>query len=391
MTRAETADRQSQPLPRECAPFLDFVQTLRRHGFSVAPDQTVSFLEAVVLLGPKSMEHIRRAAIATLAPPIDRQDDFNALFRAVFFAEAPVAAVHNQDEEKTFVKDGGGAEPAGEPLLKLDKGGAHASAVERLSARAFDTTESALPAFQRQLPDALPRRRAFRHLRTRSKGVVDLRRSFRDIVQTDGDLAVLHLRRRKEIARRLLMIIDISGSMREHTDEHLALAHAAVQAATGTEVFTIGTRLSRITAALRSRNRALALERAAASVDDWDGGTRIGTALKAFLAVPRFVALSRGSLVVLASDGLERGDHADFESAIRRLAALAHRLSLATPLAGDPRFRPETAALASILPWLDDLVDGSSCTALSRFILSIGRPAPKAAILWKEKAHATGH
>ncbi|MDZ5699810.1 VWA domain-containing protein [Chelativorans sp. M5D2P16] len=394
MRHAASADRRTQPLPRlprECAPFLDFVQALRRHGFAVAPDQTVSFLAAVALLGPKSMEHIRRAAIATLAPPLDRQSTFDALFRAVFFGEARVAAVQNEEEEEILVKDQGGAEAVGEILLQREKGGAHASAAERLSTRAFDNRERSLRAFQRQLPDALPRRRTFRHLRTRSKGMIDLRRSFRDIVHADGDLASPRLRRRKEIARRLLLIIDISGSMREHTDGLLELAHAAVQAAPGTEVFTIGTRLSRITTALRSRDRAQALERAAVSVDDWDGGTRIGPSLKAFLAVPRFVALARGSLVVLASDGLERGGHAEFESAVRRLSALANRLSLATPLAGDPRFRPETAALASILPWLDDLVDGSSGEALARFILSLGRQAPRAAVLRKEEAHAARH
>src|SRR5690606_22229107 len=141
----------------------------------------------------------------------------------------------------------------------------------------------------------------------------------------------------------LLLIVDISGSMREHTDGLLALAHAAVQAAPRTEVFTIGTRLSRITPSLRVRDRTLALARAAAAVDDWNGGTRIGPTLQAFLGVSRFVALARGAVIVIASDGLERGDHADFESAMRRLAALAHRLSLATPLASDPRFRPETA------------------------------------------------
>lgn len=394
MRQTGMADRPTQALPRlprECAPFLDFVQALRRHDFAVAPDQTVSFLAAVALLGPKSMEHIRRAAIATLAPPIDRQGTFDALFRAVFFAEARMAGVQNEEEEEIVVKDQGGAEIAVETFLEQEKSGAHASAAERLSTRAFDTVENSLRAFQRRLADALPRRRTFRHLRTRSNGAIDLRRSFRDIVHADGDLAVPRLRRRQEIARRLLLIIDISGSMREHTDELLVLAHAAVQAAPSTEVFTIGTRLSRVTTALRSRNRAHALKRAADSVDDWGGGTRIGPTLKAFLAVPRFVALARGSLVVLASDGLERGDHADFESAARRLSALANRLSLATPLAGDPRFRPETAALASALPWLDDLVDGSSDEALARFILSLGRPAPKAAIVWKEKVHAARH
>jgi uncharacterized protein with von Willebrand factor type A (vWA) domain len=382
------AESASLAAPRECAPFLTFVESLRRHGFAVAPDQTESFLAAVALLGPRSMEHIRRAAIATLAPPVDRRGAFDALFQMVFFGEAHVFAAQKNDDEETIVKDGGDVETSGETLLQQEKGGAHASAIERLSTRGFDKSGDGLKDFQRRLPDALPRRRAFRHLRARTSGAIDLRRSLRDIVRTDGDLAAPRLRRRQEIARRLVLIIDISGSMREHTDDLLALAHATVQAAPRVDVFTIGTRLSRITPALRIRDREQALLRVAATVDDWNGGTRIGPALKAFLAVPRFVALTRGALVTIASDGLERGGHADFEEALRRLSSLACRLSLATPLAGDPRFRPETAALASVLPWLDDLVDGSSNHALTRFILSLDRPAPSAAVVWKEKAHA---
>lgn len=378
-------------LPRACAPFLDFVFVLRRNGFPVSPDQTESFLAAVTLLGPKSMEHIRRAAIATLAPSIDRMGAFDALFRAVFHGETKVAAAASEDEEETVVKDRGGAETAGDVPLQQEKGGAHASAIERLAARDFEVSDDMLKSFRRQLPDALPRRRAFRHLTARSRGAVDLRRSMRDIVRADGDLAIPRLRRRQEIARRLVLVIDISGSMRAHTDDLLALAHAACQSAPRAEVFTIGTRLTRITPALRLRDRDQALARAAGSVDDWNGGTRIGPALKAFLAVPRFAALSRGALVVIASDGLERGGHADFKAAMRRLSGLAHRLSLATPLAGDPRFRPETAALAAVLPWLDDLVDGSSAATIADFLLTLDRPARKAPVVWKEKAHAAGH
>lgn len=375
--------------PRECAPFLDFVHILRANGFAVSPDQTESFLAAVALLGPRSMEHIRRAAIATLAPTIERTGAFDALFRAVFFGEAKVATGAGEDEEETVVKDGSGG-TGGEVLLRREKGGAHASAIERLAAREFAEADDGLKKFRRRLPEALPRRRAFRHLAARS-GAVDLRRSLRDIVRADGDPAAPRLRRRQEIARRIVLIIDISGSMRDHTDGLLALAHVLGQAAPRAETFTIGTRLTRITPALRPRDRGLALARTAATVDDWSGGTRIGPALQAFLAVPRFAALARGALVVIASDGLERGDHRDFEGAIRRLAGLAHRLSLATPLAGDARFRPETAAIAAVLPWLDDLVDGSSAGAVADFILTLNRPAPRASTAWKEKAHAARH
>lgn len=206
MRQAGPIDRQDWPvrgLPRECAPFLDFVRTLRGHGFSIGPDQTESFLAAVALLGPKSMEHIRHAAVATLAPPIDRRGTFDALFRAVFFGEARVTATQDGDEKETVVKDSGGIATVGEALFRQEKGGAHASALERLARHDFDSAEDSLKAFQRHLPDALPRRRTFRHLRTRAKGAVDLRRSLRDIVRDDGDLATPRLRMRQEIARRL--------------------------------------------------------------------------------------------------------------------------------------------------------------------------------------------
>jgi uncharacterized protein with von Willebrand factor type A (vWA) domain len=185
------------------------------------------------------------------------------------------------------------------------------------------------------------------------------------------------------VPRKLLLLIDVSGSMKLHTADYLKLAHAAVQGADRAEIFTFGTRLTRITTALRIRDRDQAMARAAAQVDDWDGGTRMGPTLLAFLSVPRFSAFARGAAVVILSDALERGDHAELELAMRRLSARAFRLSLATPLAGDPRFRPATAALSAILPVIDDLVDGSSLAGLTDFILSLARPAPSAETTWK--------
>jgi uncharacterized protein with von Willebrand factor type A (vWA) domain len=389
--RESSASEALDILPPECAPFLDFAHALRRHGFAVSPGQTEAFLAAIALLGPGGMEHIRRAAIATLAPPIDRMDAFEALFRAVFFGEVRAAALQESPEDETVVNDRGGNEPQGETSLDQDQGGAKASTIERLSARDFDPADIELGSFRRALADALPRRHSFRQLRVHSNGAIDLRRSLRDIVRADGDLAAPRLRRRQEVVRRPLIFVDISGSMSAHTDELLELAHATVQAIPRTEIFTIGTRLSRITTALRAQDKTVALSRAAAAVDDWSGGTRIGPALKAFLAIPRFAAMARGALVVIASDGLERGGHAEFESAMRRLSQLSYRLSLATPLADDVRFRPETAALAAVLPWLDALVDGSSAQAIARFMLTLDQPAPRASVVWKEKTNAVSH
>lgn len=369
-------------LPRAAEPFLNFGRLLRRYGFPVAPEQVASFMQAVTLLGPRSMSDIREAALATLAPAPDRRAEFEAHFHSYFYGDDAVV-VEGESDEETRVKDDGGTrvEQGGE--LRQEKGGELSSATEQLSARDFRHDEDRLADFRRALASALPMRRSFRTVRTPSRGSLDLRRSLRAIVRADGDVPSPLLRRRQSLPRKLLMLIDISGSMKLHTADYLKLAHAVVQSTDKAEIFTFGTRLTRITPSLRIRDRAMALERAAGQVDDWDGGTRIGPALLAFLSVPRFSAFARGAAIVILSDALERGDHAEMETAMRRLGARAFRLSLATPLAGDPRFAPRTAALRAILPALDDLVDGSSIAGLTEFILSLARPAPAAETIWR--------
>jgi len=369
-------------LPRAAAPFVAFGRLLRRFGFAVAGEQVVAFLQSVTLLGPRSMEDIWQAALATLAPPPDRRGEFEALFRTHFHGDT--GTVIEGDDDETHVKDDSGQrDEQGLADIRRQESGEASSAREQLGRRDFDGERATLAALRRDLPAALPRRRSLRQVSTHARGSLDLRRALRAIVRADGDVPDPPLRRRPFVPRRLLILIDISGSMKLHTDDHLRVAHAAVQAGTQVEVFTLGTRLTRITRALRIADQDQALARAASLVDDWDGGTRIGPTLLAFLAVPRFSAFARGAAVLLLSDGLERGDPSEMETAMRRLSARATRLSLCTPLAADPRFRPRTAALQAVLPWLDDLVDGSSIAAIGDFMLSLARPAPSAEALWK--------
>ncbi|CAN7521563.1 vWA domain-containing protein [Mesorhizobium sp. LjNodule214] len=361
---------------------LGFGRLLRHCGFAIAPEQISSFMQAVTLLGPRSMADIREAALATLAPSPDRRAEFEAHFRSYFYGDVR-PSIDGENDEETRIKDDRGMREKENQTALQEKGGELSSEIEQLSSRDFQRDSDSLALFRRKLASALPARRSFRTVRTRSRGTLDLRRSLSEIVSADGDIPSPLLRRRQTVPRKLLLLIDVSGSMKLHTADYLKLAHAAVQGAGRAEIFTFGTRLTRITGALRIRDRDQALARAAAQVDDWDGGTRMGPTLLAFLSVPRFSAFARGAAVVILSDALERGDHADLETAMRRLSARAFRLSLATPLAGDARFRPATAALRAILPVLDDLVDGSSVKNLTNFILSLARPAPTAAAIWK--------
>ena len=196
---------------------------------------------------------------------------------------------------------------------------------------------------------------------------------FRDAMRHAGEFIRLRRRKRDQRQRRIVLLIDVSGSMKERTQAHLAFAHALVRAADTVEVFTIGTRLTRITRALRLRNREQALATASLLVADWDGGTRIGEALDAFLAIPRFSALARGAALVVLSDGLERGDPATMADAVARFSRLAWRIVWLTPLAADPGFEPRTAGLAAARPFLDELGNGGSIESICAHVLDLAQ------------------
>ena len=253
--------------------------------------------------------------------------------------------------------------------------GQSATAVEMLGERRFqaDNAIERLRRFAREAPERLPRRRGLRRRRTRRGDVVDLSRALRAAVRHGGDTPVLPWLGRRLRQRRILLLIDVSGSMKEQTETALRFAHALCRAAERMEGFTLGTRLTRITGALRLRNPEAALARASDLVPDFDGGTRIGDALAAFLAVPRFAGFARGAVVLVLSDGLERGGPDTMTGAVSRLSRLAWRVSWLTPLAADPEFRPETTALSAVTPYLDDLGDGASVDALCRHMLAIAR------------------
>jgi hypothetical protein len=361
------------PLPRPLRPLVDFASFLRSFGFGIAPEQTQAFVAAVGLLGPRGMGDIRAAAHATFAPPPERHAEFEALFRIFFYDEATDPRSMAESGE-TRIKDDRPAQIDRLPAEKFNEGGQAATGTEILGTRSFAGAASDdLRRLARHLPACLPRRRAFRWKKARSGAAIDLRRSLRTALHHDGDVPKPALRRRSSKPRNILLLIDVSGSMKAHTRDYLRVAHVLTQRAERVETFTFGTRLTRITRALALTQRERALHEAALGVEDWDGGTRIGEALMAFLGVPRFAAHARGALTIVLSDGLERADPSLMVEAVRRLARLSWRFAWLTPLAADPRFRPETAALRAILPWLDDLGDAGSPQGIAKYILGLGR------------------
>lgn len=364
-------------LPRASQVFVDFAALLRAHGFAVSPDQTMDFISAVGLLGPRSIEDIRRAALSTLAVRHERQLEFDALFRGFFLGQTVAAAASTDEDEEVSAHEETGQEvevPEGDEPSEV---GAEATSAEILQRRGVRETgaEDHLQRLIRLGPSRLPLRLSYRRVRARRGQRLDLRRMLRRAVQRDGEATALSFLRRKTRQRRVVLLIDVSGSMKEQTDQSLQFAHALSTISERFEAFTFGTRLTRITAALSVRNRQQALQRAGRLIADFDGGTRIGEALQAFLGVPRYAGFMRGAVVLILSDGLERGSPNAMIDAVWRISRIAWRIDWLTPLAADGGYEPKTAALATILPYLDSLSDGSRTDALCDHVLKLTRTA----------------
>lgn len=361
------------PLPRATRPFVQFSQILRSHGFAVSPEQTVSYIEAIGLLGPRHIFDIRSAGLAMLAIPRERQGEYDALFRAFFMGQTIAAPTSSEDGDELEAHE----EQAGEREVELaddeQEAGGEASQTEALLQRSFSPADDdqILRQFTRHAADAFPRRRSRRWQTARSGRGFDLRGSLREAVRNDGELVQLRRLRRKSRQRPIALLIDVSGSMQEQSEQTLRFAHAVKLAGERVEVFTFGTRLTRITRSLADRNVERALEKVSRLVADFDGGTRIGDALDALLSVPRFAGALRGASVIVVSDGLERGDPATMIDAVQRLSRLVWRLDWLTPLAADEGYVPRTEALAAILPWLDSLASGATLAALCEHVLGM--------------------
>ncbi len=362
-------------IPVTLAPFMAFAPALRQAGFPAAPEQVQSFLAAVGLLGPATFPDIRRAAHAIFGPGPERRAEFDSIFDGIFLGRSFTAPAEGAPEEMPQSFDAGDLGLMPDPE-EDDPSGADATAAERLFARALTAGDEGqmLRAFARALPARLPRRRARRTARGKG-GLPDAGRAFREMLRRDGEITHLPTRRRITRQRRVLMLIDVSGSMKAGTDGALRLAHALVRGGERVEVFTLGTRLTRVTRALRHPSRDQALALASGLVADWDGGTRLGEALAVFLSVPRFASFARGALVIVLSDGLERGGPEALVTAMGRLDGLAWSTLWLSPLAGDPGYRPETGAMQAILPMINRLGNGVAPATIAREILSFAKGA----------------
>lgn len=199
-----------------------------------------------------------------------------------------------------------------------------------------------------------------------------MRRMARQMMRTQHEPPTLLRTTRKKRPRPLVLILDVSGSMSEYSRNLLQFAYTTRHAAGRVEVFCFGTRLTRITPDLDRRHPDDAMKRAANRVSDWDGGTQIGTCLDEFIRKWGRPGMSRGALVVICSDGLDRGQPADLASAMERLSRLCHRIVWMNPHKGDnPDFQPNTLGMMVAAPFVDSIVSGHNLDSLGAFVESL--------------------
>jgi len=350
---------------------VGFARTLRAAGVNAGPDRVQAMLRALDHLDVTSRADVYWAGRLSLCADPDDLARYDSAFAAYFAGElAPPGRRPPPAVEVTVpVALPGGPDGGGEPAEHGDPRAATASAAEVLRRR--DLAQLTAPEREevRRMLAALAvpaPTRPSRRYRPARRGPLDPRRTVRAMLDRGGEPAQLRRRARSDRARRLLVVVDVSGSMAPYADALLRFGHAAARRRHGTEVFTVGTRLTRVTRELRHRDADTALAAAAAAIPDWSGGTRLGDELKELLDRWGQRGVARGALAVVASDGWERGDPTRLGEQMARLHRLAHRVVWVNPHVARPGYQPLTAGMAAALPYVDDLVEGHSLAALQR-------------------------
>jgi uncharacterized protein len=357
----------------------DFAAELRVAGLAVGSGDVLTYCSALATLDPADLADLYWSGRATL---VRRREDiavYDEVFRRFFLgaggqAEELLTLMLRTSAEGQGTLAIPSTEPDASDHSDEDDAllGWMASDVDALKHKSFAAcTPEELAALRRimaRIRLTPPRRRTRRTVTARAGRRPDPRRTLRETMRMHGEPAQLYWRRRKIRPRPLILILDISGSMADYSRSLLQFAHSAKRAAARVEVFCFGTRLTRVTGALQHRRPDEALERAARAAFDWDGGTRIGESLDSFVRTWGRRGLCRGGIVVICSDGLDRGDPAVLAAAMERLSRLSYRLLWLNPHKGDdPNFRPSTLGMMVAEPHIDQILSGHDLSSLEEF------------------------
>ncbi|GAA1927386.1 vWA domain-containing protein [Nocardioides hwasunensis] len=361
---------------------LGFTRALRAAGVAVTQDRSQGFLVAVAAVGVDDRQATYWAGRATLCGSPDDLARYDQVFASWFDTRdgLPRAQLREHSRPQTAhllpeSETTGGSGEGEEDVVR-----AMASAAEVLRHRDVATLDSGerrrLAGMFARLSLSPPTRRTSRHRRSH-RGEVDAARTLRRSLRHLGEPAEIAWRRRGTRPRRVVLLVDVSGSMSAYADALLRLAHRLTQSARATggsvETFTVGTRLTHVTRALRSPDADRAIVAAGEVVPDWSGGTRLGETLRVFLDRWGQRGMARGSVVVVFSDGWERGDTDVLGEQMARLQRISHRVIWVNPHRGKEGYAPLQAGVVAALPHCDDFLAGHSLATFADLTEVISR------------------
>jgi uncharacterized protein with von Willebrand factor type A (vWA) domain len=352
-----------------------FARALRVAGLTVGTGDVVTYVEAAAVLDPSDLLDLYWAGRATLVTRRDDIPPYDRTFRAYFLAEdSPATEPLRLTPRQRAEASASLVLPAADPGPEEDARDQHrlglmASDVAALKHREFTSCTpeelAALRRIMRTIKLTPPRRRTRRSQAAPSGRIPDLRNTIRNETRLIASPTPVLYRQRKTRLRPLILVLDVSGSMADYSRNLLQFAHTARHAAAKVEVFCFGTRLTRITRQLRARSIDLSLRRAGRSVRDWESGTRIGESLDELIRRWGRAGMCRGAVVVICSDGLDRGDPELLAASMERLARLAYRVVWLNPHKGDNRdFRPSSVGMMVVAPHVDLLLSGHDLASL---------------------------
>ena len=376
-----------------------FARILRGAGIDVPLDSVIVFVGALSKIGLENRDDVYWAAFATL---IRRHEDTTIFDRAfaVFWDQliaVDMASYEQQTESVTLLIDSEQEDndDSNADALEEDENtlALRFSSIETLREKDFavytDTELREAEQFMSSLKLAGPPKRSLRLQKTNRKGSRhDIRRTMRAVLQNDGEPIERYWREPSTKLRRLVVLLDISGSMEPYARALLRFMHAAVVGRQRVEAFTLGTRLTRITRELANRDPDRALARTSAQVSDWSGGTRLGECLQNFNDNWGVGSLARGSIFVILSDGWDRGEPQVLAEQMLRLQRVAYRVIWVNPLKVSPGYAPLARGMAAAMPFIDDFVEGHSLEALRELTAVIARESQESSKTRKVVSHA---
>ncbi len=370
-------------VPDSASPVLEqcvrFGRMLRRAGVPVTPAQLVDLAHALAFVDVSSKEDFRLSAQAILVNRPEHLAVFAAVFERFWRRPAPeqpglppTVRRRNTDAAASWHADTGDLDADDTPHIDRT---ARYSAVERLRQADFGRLDAQeLAAVQAQLAamrwQVRPRRT--RRFTAQADGrQVDLRRTLRHSLRHGGEPLTLARRQRKIKPRPLVVLCDVSGSMERYSRVLLQFLYVVANRLARVEAFVFSTRLSRLTRQLRSGSVDVALDQAVLAVQDWGSGTRIGAALHAFNDAWAPRVLGRGAVVLIVSDGWDRGDVTVLAQEMARLRRRAHRVIWLNPLLGDPEYAPLVRGMQAALPFVDELLPVHNLASLEQLAAAL--------------------